>query len=149
MRSHLIVLCVAWAGFGPLLAQTAPTKPQAAVVEFAQKAALRALNFNQGDADALKRARKDFTAEGWAEFTKHMEGFLDASGAPQFNQSFVASGDAVVKGEENGVVHLTIPGTLKQSQNHSNTTYRAEIDIQAGGKPIKIRHLEPVVKNQR
>ena len=73
---------------------------------------------------------------------KHMEGWLDQKGAPTFTSNFVPSRDAVVLGLENGVVHLRIPGTLKQTQNQSSTTYRAAIDVRAGGKPTKIQHLD-------
>jgi hypothetical protein len=130
----------------PLFAQTqSPAKTdQAAIVAFAQKAAVRALDFRQGDIGSLTHACADFTPEGWKEFMKHMEGWLDQKGAPTFTSSFVPSRDAVVLGLENGVVHLRIPGTLKQTQNQSSTTYRAAIDVRAGGKPTKIQHLEQI-----
>src|SRR5438046_10705121 len=68
---------------------------------------------------------------------KHFEGFLDKTGAPIFSSSFVPSKSATVLGQENGIVHLRIPGTLTQTQNQSRTTYRAALEVYAGGKPIK------------
>ena len=65
---------------------------------------------------------------------------------PTFNSNFVPSGKAVVISEE-GVIHLRIPGTLTQTQGGSKTTYNhSEIDVKAGGKPVKIEHLEPIYK---
>jgi hypothetical protein len=146
MRCHLMMLFVATFTGISLFAQTQPPAEtdQAAIVAFAQKAAVRALDFRQGDIGSLTHARADFTPEGWKEFMKHMEGWLDQKGAPTFSSSFVPSRDAVVVGLENGFVHLRIPGTLKQTQNQSSTTYRAAIDVHAGGKPIKIQHLEQI-----
>jgi hypothetical protein len=121
---------------------TAAKNDQAAIVAFAQAATIRALNFCQGDAASLTQSRADFTPQGWKDFMKHMEGFLDQKGAPTFGSNFVPSKDAVVVGEEKGIVHLKILGTLKQTQNQSATTYRAAIQVHAGGKPLKIAHLE-------
>ena len=73
---------------------------------------------------------------------KHMAGFLDPRGAPAFSSSFVPSGNAVVTGKENGIVYFRIPGTLKHMQGASSTTYRANIEVQAGGEPMKIQLLE-------
>lgn len=70
---------------------------------------------------------------------EHMEGWLDQKGAPTFTSSFVPSRDAVVVGQEKGIVHLRIPGTLKQTQNKSSTTYRAAIEVYAGGNPPRIQ----------
>lgn len=144
MRRLLITFFVALFTAVPLLAQDQPTSKadQAAIVAFAQKAAVQALNFNQGDIASLTHARTHFTDEGWKDFMKHMEGWLDQKGAPTFTSSFVPSKDAVVVGQENGIVHLRIPGTLKQTQNKSSTTYRAAIDVYAGSKPAKVQRLE-------
>jgi hypothetical protein len=144
MRSDLLSVVVAFLTAAPLLAQpSAPARAdEAAVVAFAQAAAIRSLNFEQGDTTALSRAQPDFTAEGWKAFMKHMAGFLDPQGAPAFSSSFVPSGSAVVTGKENGIVHFRIPGTLKQMRKGSSTTYRASIEVQAGGEPIKIQQLE-------
>jgi hypothetical protein len=116
----------------------------AAVVSFAQDAAMRAVNFGQGDAAALNRAKGDFTPEAWADVMRHMEGFLDARGAPTFASSFVPSKGATVFGRENGIVHLRIPGTLTQTQNQSRTTYRAALEVDAGGAPTKVHRLKQV-----
>jgi len=147
MRCHLLVLLVALltqiSGFAQ---QEPPAKADRdAVVAFAQKAAVRALDLREGDLGSLNRARADFTAEAWRDFMKHMEGFLDQNGAPTFNSSFVPSRDATVLGEDNGIVHLRIPGTLTQTHNQSRTTYpRAAIEVFAGGKPIRIHRLEQI-----
>ena len=146
MRRILIILFVALFIAVHLLAQDqSPAKvDQAAIVVSVQKAAVRAVNFRQGDIAGLTQVRADFTDEGWKDFMKHMEGFLDQKGAPTFTSSFVPSKDAVVVGQEYGVVHLRIPGTLKQSQNQSSTTYRAALEVYVGGKPMKIQRLEQI-----
>ena len=141
---RLLPLVFALLAAAPLFAQGPAAGNQAAVVAFAQKAATHALNFHEGDLQGLESARADFTPGAWNEFLKHMAGFLDPKGAPTFTSSFVPSADPVILGEENGLVHLRIPGTLKQTQGHSSTTYRAALDIQAGGKPVKLRHLEQI-----
>jgi hypothetical protein len=144
MRSDLLGLFVAFLTTASLVAQTpVPARAtEAAVVAFAQAAAIRALNFEEGDIAGLRRAQPDFTAEGWKSFMKHMEGFLTPMGVPIFSSSFVPSGSAVVTGRENGIVHLRIPGTLKQTQKGSSTTYRANIEVRAGGDPTKIEQLD-------
>jgi hypothetical protein len=147
MRSHRVTLVVAMFASLPLFAQAplSMSGSEAAVVAFAQEAAIRALNFKVGDVETLTHARADFTPEAWMAFMKWMGEFVDQKGAPKFSSSFVRSGETLVVGEENGIVHLKIPGTLRQSQAHGSTTYRASIDIQAGGTPIKIQHMEPTV----
>jgi hypothetical protein len=147
MRSDLLSLFVACLTAAPLVAQNSAVAraDEAAVVAFAQAAAMRALNFEQGDIAGLSRARPDFTAEGWKAFLKHKRGFLDPEGTPTFSSSFVPSGSAVVTGTENGIVHFRIPGTLKHSQQGSSTTYRANIEVQAGGEPMKIHQLEETI----
>jgi hypothetical protein len=146
MRSHILKLSlsVVFCCCVPFFSQTQPPAKtdQATIVSFAQAAAVHALNFRQGDAGSMTHSQVDFTTEGWKDFMKHMEGFLDQKGAPTFSSSFVPSKDAVVVGEENGIVHLKILGTLKQTQNQSTTTYRAAIEVRAGGKPPKIQLLE-------
>ena len=144
---YLVSLLVAFLTIAPLVAQTTTLAraDEAAVVAFAQAAAMRALNFAQDDIAGLSRARPDFTAEGWKAFMKHKRGFLTPEGTPTFSSSFVPSGNAVVTGKENGIVHLRIPGTLKHSQHGSSTTYRANIEVQAGGEPMKIHQLEETI----
>ena len=137
----------------PLFAQAPnPTKAdQATIVEFAQKVAVGAVNFRQGSAASLNQARADFTPDGWKDFMKHMEGFLDDKGAPTFSSKFVPSGNVTLLGEKDGIVHFRIPGTLTQSNNLGKTTYRAAVEVYAlrdllihDGKPIKIQHLEQI-----
>jgi hypothetical protein len=145
MRNFLIPFFVLLAAFAAM-SQSSPTKEQAAVVDAAQKAALQAVNFSQGDAEALKRARRNFTPEGWDDFMKHMTGFVDKNGAPAFSSSFEPSGSAVVIGQENGAIRFKVPGTLTQAQGKlSKTTYKnATIDVEATGNPPKISHLEQI-----
>jgi hypothetical protein len=141
-----IVLSVALAGIFQS-AQAAPleAKDQAAI-RFAQQAVVRALDYSQGDRWSLIDAQDDFTEEGWREFMKRMEGWLDSKGVPISSSSFVPSGDAVVADQENGRIHLTIPGTLQQRQNNSTTTYRVVIDVRISVDPAKIAHMEPIVQ---
>jgi len=150
MQSNLVSLVVAFLTIAPLVAQTTTVaRPdEAAIVAFAHAAAMRALNFERDDSAGLSRARPDFTAEGWKAFMKHKRGFLSPDspdGVPTFSSSFVPTGSAVVTGKENGIVHLRIPGTLKHSQHGSSTTYRANIEVQAGGEPMKIHQLEETI----
>ena len=78
-----LALCGAFFLGSSVVAQTEmPVKgDQAAIVAFAQKAALRAVNFDQGDIASLNHAGTDFTPEAWKDFMKHLEGFLDKEGA--------------------------------------------------------------------
>ncbi|HEV2493233.1 MAG TPA: hypothetical protein VG204_09200 [Terriglobia bacterium] len=88
-----------------------------------QKAAVAALSFRQGDATSFSRARADFTADGWKDFLTHMQGFLDAKGAPTFTSSFVVKHDARLLDERNDLIHLRIPGSLTQSNKLGRTVY--------------------------
>ena len=153
VRSQLVVFFALFFTSVPLSAQSSSPerRDQYTIVAAAQDAAVRAVTFRQGDAEGWKRGRPDFTQEGWTEFVKHMQGWLDEKGAPRFSSSFVPSGNAVVIGNENGVVHFRIPGTLTHKQNGSITAYRAAIEVYAlrdllihGGEPIKIKHLEQI-----
>jgi len=136
----LLLLFVSIGGFG---------QDQKADVAAARKAAIAAMNFRQGDAAGLNRARADFTDSGWTEFMKKMQGFLDAKGAPTFTSSFVPTREARVLDEKDGVVHLRIPGTLTQSSQLGKTTYqRFAIEVYASrdateGK-IRIQRLEQI-----
>ena len=135
-----------------LLFQTASSAAdQAATIDFAQKAAVRALGYTHGDRATLLDARDDFTPEGWRAFMKRMDGFLDAAGAPDHSSSFTPSGAAAVKSLTNGVMRLAIPGTLKQWRTTSaaGTTYRVTVEVQVGGTPPKIQLLEPVIELKR
>lgn len=122
---------------------------QSSDVAAAQKVAVAALNFRQGDAAGLNRARADFTADGWKDFMKHMEGFLDDKGAPTFTSSFVAARPARILDEKDGVIHLRIPGTLTQTGKLGRMTYsRFAIEVYAAGdsgeKKITIQRLKQI-----
>jgi hypothetical protein len=114
---------------------------EGSILAFARNASIRALTFRQGDRDALAAARGTFTPEAWTTFMKDLEGWLDQGGAPTFGSSFVPSGDGRIVDEENGVVHVRVPGTLAHTQNQSRTTYRAAVDVWVGGNPIRIHKL--------
>jgi hypothetical protein len=122
---------------------------ESAIVAMAQQVTMRALNFQEGDVQAFTRLRAQFTAESWAAFMKHMEGWLDANEAPKFTSSFTPTGNAIIAGRENGNLRIRIPGLLKQTHNESSTTYRSYIEVLAGGEPIKIRHLEQVACSRK
>jgi len=132
-----------------IVVQTAPSPDQKtiarnALVAFAETAALRAVNFAAGDGAALQRSRADFTADGWKLFMKHMEGFTDAQGAPTFTSTFTVTGRTTIVSEADGIVRLRIPGTLKQTQNTSSTTYRAALEVAAGGTPPKLHEVKQI-----
>src|SRR5882762_10243905 len=95
----------------PVFAQyAAPSRlDQAAIVGFSQKAAIAALNFQQGDAVGFAHAHDDFTSDGWKDFIKRMEGFLDQKGAPTFTSSFVAARGATVLDEKEASFTLGFP----------------------------------------
>ena len=99
-----------------------PNREQADIVTLGQRAAVRAVNFNQGDGAGFTGNRGDFTDDAWKDFVNHMQGFLDEKGAPTFTSSFVASGPAKVLDEKNGTVRFRIPGTLTQSSKLGKTT---------------------------
>jgi hypothetical protein len=121
---------------GIALCAQSQTSDQATVIASAKKEAIAAVNFHQGDGASLKRARNDFTSEGWKSFIGHMQGFLDQNGAPQFSSTFVASKEPVFLGENSGVVHFRIPGTLTQAQGSSKTVYRAALEVYAERDPL-------------
>ena len=107
---------------------------------------MQTLNYSQGDRQSLMDAQDAFTPDVWREFMKRMEGWLDPKGAPLGSSSFVQSGDVVMTGQENGMLHLTVPGVLKQSQNKSVTTYRVVVEVRIGRNPVKVAHLEPILR---
>jgi hypothetical protein len=152
VRGHFKVLAITVFLDIPAFAQNAaPSRlDQAAIVGFSQKAAIAALNFQQGDVVGFARAHDDFTSDGWKDLITRMEGFLDQKGAPTFTSSFVAAHGATVLDEKEGVLHLRIPGTWTQSSNLGRTTYRAAIEVYvlpnrtAGGRTIKIQRLEQI-----
>jgi hypothetical protein len=144
MRVHVWVLLGAVFLATPALAQTraAPDADQAAAAGAVQKAVVRALNFSQGDLEHLKAMSADFTPEGWKEFMKHLGGFLDDKGAPIFTSSFVQSGGPTIISQGDGVLQLTLTGTLKQTQKAMSTTYPIAVEVRAVGTPLKIEHLK-------
>jgi len=146
MCRRLVLLMTLFAGI-PSLARSAPpsAKDEDAIVASVQKAVGRALDYTQGDRASLMDAKPDFTADGWKEFMKRMDVWLDPKGAPVGSQRFTPLGAAVVKSREDGVIRLSIPGTLEQRQNASRTTYRVTVDVQLVGSPMKIEHLEPLM----
>lgn len=150
MRHWFIVLIVgpalALGSLGGLPAVSAVSSNQIAA-DFAKKAVPRALDYDQGNRASLVDAQDDFTEEGWREFMNWMGGYVDDKGSPTGSSLFTATGEAVVKSQENGIVRLTIPGTLKQQSKNaygglSAATYRVTVDVELGGSPLKIRHLK-------
>src|SRR5215467_2941506 len=99
LRSFLTVLSLAVV----VLAQSRPSD-RTTIVSAAQKEAVEALNFRQGDRASLQHARSYFTAEGWKSFIEHMQGFLDKNGAPTFTSMFAATKEPVFLDEKNEVV---------------------------------------------
>lgn len=145
MRSFMFLL------FAVVLATRAyasdPSGERAKLVQRATAVGMRALNFQQGDLPSLLDAQKDFTPEGWAEFTAKLKGWLDQNGATTFSSAFVPSSPAVDVRRGDGVLYLTMPGVLQhESKNQfggvSTTRYRAEIDIQLSETSQKVLHLQ-------
>jgi hypothetical protein len=137
-----VVLLLLLSGSAWSQGASAPASDEA--VALVQNTVVRALNFEQGNSPSLNKEHDNFTPSGWNEFMKHMDGFLDPNGAPQFGSKFAAAGDAVVVSKEGSVMRLKIPGTLTQTQGKSSTTYRLRIEVEAAGTPPKIEHLEQV-----
>jgi hypothetical protein len=143
-RPAILLLALVF-GTGSLLAQAPPADAgEQKIINLVQAAAIQAINFRQGDIDGFTRARANFTPDGWADYLKRMQGFLDANGAPTFTSSFVPSGNITVLATANEIIHLRVPGTLVQSNNVAKTTYRAALEIQAGGNPVRIEQLKQV-----
>jgi hypothetical protein len=145
----VVAVLISFSAFAQNEAQTESDRTTAA--NFGQEAAIAALNFQQGDAAGFNRARENFTPDGWKDFMKHMEGFLDEKGAPTFTSSFVARRKATVLSESEGVIHLRIPGSLTQSNEIGRTTYgRAAIEVHllrdpaSDEKPAKIQLLKSI-----
>lgn len=138
-----IIVCVLLLAL-PVFAWNASHSGPEAAIDFAQKAAVAAVNFRQGDQAGFSRSRADFTADGWKDFLRHNQGFLDQNGAPTFTSTFVPSAAARILGEQKATLHLRIPGTLTQSNNLGRTIYRAALDVVVGGTPAKIEKLEQI-----
>jgi len=146
---HFVVILAALLGTRSSLAQTAPAdlKDEASVARYAEGICVQALDFKQGDSGSLMDAQDNFAPDGWLEFMKAFDGSLDDRGAPKFSSNFSPSGKALDIHRDNGTLTLTIPGILKQEVRNkfggiSTTTYRAEIEIQLGGTPVKIERLK-------
>ena len=136
-----VAVCLAGA-IGPArsLATAQPLDERAQ--SYARTVAVQALTFEQGDPQALARVRSQFTDEGWQEFLKPLQGWLDPSGTPTFGSIFVPSGSGRIVDERNEVVHVRIPGSLTQTQHEVRTTYRAfAADVWVGGNPLKVQRL--------
>jgi hypothetical protein len=80
---HFLMLFVMFFTGIPMLAHAPPpvNSEPAAIVAWAQKAAVQALDFRPGDVVSPTRAPADFTAEGSEDFRKGIEGWLDQRGA--------------------------------------------------------------------
>src|SRR5688572_8663707 len=147
---YLVILSIALSSVsGRAHAALFQAKEHAAVKEFAQQAVIRALNYSQGNRLSLMDVQDNFTPDGWRQFMKRMEGFLDTTGAPFGNSTFEPSSAVVITKEEKGVVqHLTVPGTLKQSQGISTATYQVDVDVRLDGPPPKLTYLQPIVRSK-
>ena len=88
MCRRLVLLLALFVGI-PSLARSAPpsAKDEDAIVASVQKIVVRALDYKQGDRASLMDAKPYFTADGWKEFMKRMDGWLDAKGAPVGSQA--------------------------------------------------------------
>lgn len=135
-------------GFTPLQV-LAEGQAKPASFQYAELATERALNFIQGDLVSLLEAKDDFTSQGWGEFMKALDGWLDDKGASKFSSNFSPSGKVIDIRLENEVLYLVIPGVLKQESRNPNggvstTAYRAEINVKLIGKPLKIEQMKQI-----
>jgi hypothetical protein len=141
----IVGLCVGSPGHVPSV--SAATTDQIAAMNFAKQAVSRALNYEQGNRASLVDAQSDFTPEGWREFMKWLDGYVDAKGAPTHSSTFTITGEAVLKSDERGIVRLSIPGILKQQSKNAyggvfTTTYRVVVDVELVGNPRRVQHLK-------
>ena len=113
-----------------------------AAVDFAQKAVPRALNYDQGNRESFVDAQEDFTPEAWREFLKWLDGYLDNNGAPTGSSVFTASGKPVLKSQANGVLRLTLAGTLKQ-ENSKGSRVLSRMIFRSAGILSKFSILKP------
>ena len=135
-----VLLCL------PVFAQNGSQSNRSEMINFAEKSAVSAVNFKQGDLVGFNSARAAFTTEGWNGFLHRHQGFLDQNGAPTFTSTFTATADARILGDANGRLHLKIPGTLTQSNGITKTIYRAvALDVLVGGTPARIEKLDEVM----
>jgi hypothetical protein len=124
-----------------MLGQNAPREASSSVIG---KTVVAALNFQQDDLASFNRTHHNFTQQGWDEFIKKMQGFLEPNGAPTFTSKFVPAGPTAIISQENGTISAKLPGTLTQTHDKSNTTYRLRVEVQTIGTPPKINHLEQI-----
>jgi hypothetical protein len=125
---------------GTLLGQLAP-------IDFAKAAVPRALNYEQGNRSSLIDAQDDFTPEGWGEFMKWLQEYVDDKGAPTASSVFTSTGDIIVTSQEAGAIRLAIQGMLRQQSKNAYgglfiATYRVTVDVELAGNPPRIRHLK-------
>lgn len=144
MRSIAILFLAVFAS--SQLSAHEPSADQAQLVSEATAICARALEFAQGDRASLVDAKAQFSAEGWAQFTKRLNGWRDDEGAPTFTSHFRPSGPALDVRQHDGVVDLTIPGVLEQENRNpyggvSRTKYRSEIDIEIAAATRKVTRL--------
>jgi hypothetical protein len=123
---------------------TAQTSPSAQSADLIEKIVVAALSFQQDDLRSLQKAQSNFTAEGWAEFLKKMQGFLETNGAPTFTSTFVPAAHATITKYDAGIANAKVPGTLTQTHYGSKAVYRLRIEVQTVGTPPKISHLEQI-----
>lgn len=147
MRHSLIVLIVGFCLGTPAWLQSVSGTSDQTVIDFVRNAVPRALDYDQGNRASLVDAQDNFTAEGWQEFMKWLSGYVDEEGAPTGSSHFTAAGEPKMESQENGIIRLTLRGTLKQYGKIpggalSATTYRVIVDVELTGNPPKIRHLE-------
>lgn len=135
-------------GFTPVqVLAEGQAKPES--VQYAELATGRALNFIQGDLVSLLDAKDDFTSQGWGEFMKVLDGWLDDKGASKFSSNFIPSGKVIDIRLENEVLYLVIPGVLKHESRYphggvSTTAYRVEVKVKLVGKPLKIEQMKQI-----
>jgi len=121
-------------------AAQAPAGHEAAMA-FALRVSTQVLTFRQGDQSAFEHMDTQFTPEGWTQFLAHLEGWRDEKGAPTFSSTFQAAGGSRVVDEQGGIVHVRIPGTLVQTQDHMKATYRIAVDVWLNENPFAVRRL--------
>src|ERR1051326_8432627 len=116
MTAHPIILFMLFSIGNLFFGPNQATTDQDTIVAFAHKAAVRAVNFHDGDAESLAHSRADFSPEGWKDFMKHMEGFIDSKGAPTFTSSFIPSATFVCPASPSKPAKLPAPPTKPRSK---------------------------------
>jgi hypothetical protein len=89
-------------------------------------------------------AQDYFSPEEWQKFMSLMQEWLDEKGNPKSSSNFIPTEDEsdISTMHDDGITYIGIPGVLKQTQNSSDTTYQAKINIQLSGNPIRITSFE-------